>query len=114
MQTMFHITIGLALIISSIYWAMQEVILNGFSKNEDVKEELLSHYIITVVTIASDFGRGIMVGVIRALERQGMAFKFNFSISWFIMIPLCYILPILADMKLAGVFTSFLIGQFFL
>ena len=49
--------------------------------------------------------------MVRALERQGLAFKFNFVVSWFIMIPLCYILPNPANLGLTGIFIAFLIGQ---
>lgn len=58
-----------------------------------------------------DFGRGLQVGVIRSLEKQGLAFKFNFTISWLIMIPLCYVLPFPADLGIFGVYIAFLIGQ---
>lgn len=68
-------------------------------------------YFITIFSIFVDFGRGIMVGVIRALERQKLAFKFNVCISWLIMIPLCYVLPFTADMGLMGIYVAFLIGQ---
>ena len=88
LTNIYQITVLLAVLFCLLYFFLKDPLVNTFTKNEDVREIYNSVFVISIFCIFADFGRGICVGVVRALERQGLAFRFNFSISWFIMIPL--------------------------
>lgn len=111
LRNIYQLTAVLAVLVCLLYFLLKTPLVNTFTQNEEVRSVYRSIFVISVFCIFADFGRGIQVGVVRALERQGLAFKFNFSISWFIMIPLCYILPFTAELGLPGVYVAFLIGQ---